>query len=67
MLRRHQTPSHNLPLVYHSYANYNDQEFTVKPNRVAVNETQIQFQHEQRAWLYVAIDVDSKVVLTRDF
>jgi len=38
---------------YQAYAEY----------RVAVDETQVQLENEQKAWLYAAIDVDSKVVL----
>lgn len=48
---------------YQSYAEYYDQDFTAEPDRVAVDEKQIQFEKEQTAWLYTAIDVDSKVVL----
>ena len=32
------------------------------PDRVAVDEKQIQLENEQKVWLYVATDVDSKVV-----
>ena len=48
---------------YQSYAEYYDQSFTVEPDRVAVDEKQIQLEEEEKAWLYAAIDVDSKVVL----
>jgi len=48
---------------YQAYADYYEQEFTAEPDRVAVDEKQIQLEHEQNAWLYAAIDVDSKVVL----
>jgi putative transposase len=48
---------------YQSYAEHYEQEFTVEPERVAVDEKQIQLEHERKAWLYAAIDVDSKVVL----
>jgi putative transposase len=48
---------------YQSYADHYEQEFTVQPERVAVDEKQIQLEHEQKAWLYAAIDADSKVVL----
>ena len=40
-----------------------EQDFTVEPDRIAVDEKQIQLEEEQKAWLYAAIDVDSKVVL----
>jgi putative transposase len=46
-----------------SYAEHYEQEFTGEPERVAVDEKQIQLKHERKAWLYAAIDVDSKVVL----
>ena len=48
---------------YHAYAEYDDQDFTAGPDRVAVDEKQVQLEHEQKAWLYAAIDVDTKVVL----
>ena len=48
---------------FHAYADACEQEFTVEPDRVAVDEKQIQLAEEQRVWLYVAIDIDSKVVL----
>lgn len=48
---------------FHAYAEACEQEFTAEPDRVAVDEKQIQLAEEQRVWLYVAIDVDSKVVL----
>ena len=35
---------------------------TAGPDRVAVDEKQIQFEEERGVWLYTAIDVDSKVV-----
>ncbi|MEF8882540.1 MAG: DDE-type integrase/transposase/recombinase [Halapricum sp.] len=48
---------------YQSYADHYDQDFTADPERVAVDEKQIQLENEQKAWLYAAIDVDTKVVL----
>jgi putative transposase len=48
---------------YQSYAKHYDQDFTAEPDRVAVDEKQIQLGEEEKAWLYAAIDVDSKVVL----
>ena len=48
---------------YQAYAEHYDQDFTAEPERVAVDETQIQLKNEQRAWLYAAIDVDTHVVL----
>ena len=47
---------------YQSYAEHYEQDFTVEPDRIAVDEKQIQLKKE-KAWLYAAIDVDSKVVL----
>ena len=47
---------------YQAYADYYEQNFTAEPDRVAVDEKQIQLENEQKAWLYAAIDVDSKVV-----
>ncbi len=47
---------------YQSYAGYYEQDFTVEPERIAVDEKQVQLEEEQTAWLYAAIDVDSKVV-----
>jgi putative transposase len=48
---------------YQAYADHYDQDFTAEPDRVAVDEKQIQLENEQKAWLYAAIDVDTKVVL----
>ena len=48
---------------YQSYAEHYDQDFIAEPDRVAVDEKQIQLENEQKVWLYAAIDVDSKVVL----
>ncbi|MFA9417965.1 IS6 family transposase [Natrinema sp. HArc-T2] len=48
---------------YQAYADYYEQDFTAQPDRVAVDEKQIQLGNEEKAWLYAAIDVDSKVVL----
>ena len=47
---------------YQSYADCYDQNFTADPDRIAVDEKQIQLAEEEKAWLYAAIDVDSKVV-----
>jgi len=52
---------------YQSYAEHYDQNFTADPDRVAVDEKQIQLEEEQIAWLYAAIDVESKVVLHARF
>ncbi len=48
---------------YQAYADYYEQDFTAEPDRVVVDEKQIQLENEEKAWLYAAIDVDSKVVL----
>ena len=48
---------------YQSYAEHCEQDFTVEPDRIAVDEKQIQLAEKQKAWLYAAIDIDSKVVL----
>ena len=48
---------------YPAYADHYEQDFTVEPDRVAVDEKQIQLANEEKAWLYAAIDVESKVVL----
>ena len=48
---------------FHAYADACDQEFTAEPDRVAVDEKQIQLAGGEKVWLYAAIDVDSKVVL----
>ena len=48
---------------YQSFAEHYGQDFTAEPDRVAVDEKQIQLEEEQKVWLYAAIDVDSKVVL----
>ena len=48
---------------YQSFAEHYDQDFTTEPERVAVDEKQIQLEEEQQVWLYAAIDVNSKVVL----
>jgi len=48
---------------YQEYVEYHNQDFTVEPDRIAVDEKQIQLENEEKAWLYAAIDVDTKVVL----
>jgi putative transposase len=48
---------------YQSYADTYEQNFTVEPDRVAVDEKQLQLAEEKTVCLYAAIDVDSKVVL----
>ena len=48
---------------YQSYAEHYDQDFTADPDRIAVDEKQIQLAEEEKVWLYAAISVDSKVVL----
>ncbi len=48
---------------YQAYAEYHGKEFTAEPDRVAVDEKQIQLEEEQRVWLYAVIDVETKVVL----
>ena len=48
---------------YQSYAEQCDQDFIAEPDRVTVDEKQIQLEEEWKVWLYAAIDVDSKVVL----
>ncbi|EMA56090.1 transposase [Halococcus thailandensis JCM 13552] len=47
----------------HSFAESHEQTFTVEPDRVAVDEKQVQLAEERKVWLYAAIDIDSKVVL----
>ena len=47
---------------YQSYAEHYEQDFTVEPDRIAVDENQIQPAEKQKAWLYAAIDIDPKVV-----
>jgi putative transposase len=47
----------------HSFAESHEQTFTAEPDRVAVDEKQVQLAEEREVWLYAAIDVDSKVVL----
>ena len=48
---------------YQAYADHYEQDFTANPERVAVDEKQIQLKNEQKAWLYAAIDAETKVVL----
>jgi putative transposase len=48
---------------YQGYPAYHNQDFTVESDRIAVDERQIQLENEEKAWLYAAIDVDTKVVL----
>ena len=48
---------------YQSYAEHYEQDFTVEPDRIAVDEKQIQLEEGEKAWLYAAIDIDSKLVL----
>ena len=57
--RRRATIQH----LYQEYAEYHDQDFTVKPDRIAVHEKQIQLENENKAWVYAVIDVNTKVVL----
>ena len=46
-----------------SFAESHEQTFTAEPDRVAVDEKQVQLAEEREMWLYAAIDIDSKVVL----
>ena len=48
---------------YQAYGEYHDEEFTAEPDRVAVDEKQVELEGAEKVWLYAAIDVDSKVVL----
>ena len=48
---------------YQAHAEHYEQDFTAEPDRIVVDETEIQLENEQNAWLYAAIDVDTKVVL----
>ena len=48
---------------FHAYADACEQEFTAEPDRVAVDEKQIQLAEEEKVWLYAAINVESKIVL----
>lgn len=45
-----------------SYADHHDQDFTTAPERIAVDEKQVQLGEERIEWPYAAIDADSKVV-----
>jgi putative transposase len=45
-----------------SFAESHGQTFTAEPDRVAVDEKQVQLAEEREVWLYAAIDIDSKVV-----
>ena len=47
----------------HSFAEHHEQASTAEPDRIAVDEKQVQLAEEQKVWLYVAIDIDSTVVL----
>ena len=62
MVRRRTTRA-TIQHWYQAYADHYDQDFTAKPDRVAVDEKQIQLENEQKAWLYAAIDGETKVVL----
>src|SRR5699024_10861997 len=46
-----------------SFAVSHEQTFTTAPDRVAVDEKQVQLAEEREVWLYAAIDIDSKGVL----
>ena len=46
-----------------SFAESHEQTFIAEPDRVAVDEKQVQLAEEREMWLYAAIDIDSKVVL----
>jgi putative transposase len=46
---------------YQAYADHYQQDFTAEPERVAVDEKQIQLENEQKAWLYAVINVDTKI------
>jgi putative transposase len=46
-----------------SLAESHEQTFTAEPDRVAVDEKQVQLAEEPEVWLYAAIDIDSEVVL----
>jgi putative transposase len=46
-----------------SFTESHEQTFTAEPDRVAVDEKQVQLAEEREMWLYAAIDIDSKVVL----
>ncbi len=48
---------------WQSFADSHEQTFTAGPDRVAVDEKQVQLAEEHDVWLYAAIDIDSKVVL----
>jgi putative transposase len=47
---------------HQEYAKYHNQDFIVEPDRIAVDKKQIQLENEEKAWLYTAIDVDTKVI-----
>ena len=40
---------------FYAYADACEQEFTVEPDRVTVDEKQIQLAEEQRVWLYALV------------
>jgi len=46
-----------------AYGEHHDDEFVAEPDRVAVDEKQVQLGSGEEIWLYAAIDLDSKVVL----
>ncbi|WP_255681485.1 IS6 family transposase [Natrinema sp. SYSU A 869] len=48
---------------WQSFADSHEQTFTAEPDRVAVDEKQVQLAEERDVWLYAAIVIDSKVVL----
>ena len=46
-----------------SFAESHKQTFIAEPDRVAVDEKQVQLAEEREVWLYAVIDIDSKVML----
>jgi len=48
---------------YQAYGESHDEAFTADPDRVAVDEKQVELEGGEKVWLYAAIDGDSKVVL----
>jgi transposase-like protein len=63
VVRRQPNPSETTHHWYQSFAEHYDQDFAADPDRIAIDEKQIQLEEERRVWLYAAIDVDSKVAL----
>lgn len=46
-----------------AHGDYHEEDFTTEPDRVAVNEKQVQLKGGEKVWLYAAIDAVPKVML----